>query len=163
MSEQAQDNMARRAALGYLELGMIDDARAELASLSPQAAGEAETLMLLLQLAHTTEQWEEARRLARELRDRQPDAPEWAVMLAFATRRCESLPAARRILVEAAGQFPKEAVIHFNLACYACQLGEMPTARDHLVRALDLDRSYLDLALEDEDLAPMHDQLQAMR
>lgn len=157
------DQQRQRAALGYLELGMVEDAQAELDGLSATSAALAETMMLRLQIAHNRNAWPEAQNLARKLRQRQPNEPEWAVMLAFATRRCEDIPAARNVLIEAVAQFPKEAVIHFNLACYACQLGELQTARDHLNRSLDLDRAFLDLALDDDDLAPIHGELRAMR
>lgn len=157
------DKLRQRAALGYIELGMLGEAKAELEGLSEGASTSVETNILRLRVAQCEKSWGEARYYAGLLRRHQPGEPEWAIMLAYAIRRCEDIPAARKVLLEALTDFPKEAVIHFNLACYACQLGDLPKARDYLNRALDLDRSYLDLALSDDDLAAMHEELRAMQ
>ncbi len=52
-----------------------------------------------------------------------PDHPQWSISLAYVTRRLESVGAAKSILLEAATLHPNEAIIHYNLACYDCQLG----------------------------------------
>ena len=78
---------------------------------------------------------------------------------AFATRRTDSLEAARLILVNAVERLPGVAVFHFNLACYAAQLGELDRAKASLSRAIELQPGYRQQALEDEDLRPIWETL----
>lgn len=52
-----------------------------------------------------------------------------------------------------------EPMIHFNLACYQCQLGDLDGARQRLHRAIELCSDLRLLALEDEDLKPLWDSL----
>jgi hypothetical protein len=62
-------------------------------------------------------------------------------------------------LLPAAVKLPNEAMIQYNLACYACQLGRTEDAREFLKRAMALDDSAKVklMALDDPDLAPIWD------
>jgi tetratricopeptide (TPR) repeat protein len=79
--------------------------------------------------------------------------------LACATRRADSIHAAKEILLNAEPKFPKEAIIKYNLACYCCQLGEIENAKNYLKKAFEIDSSWRLNALNDEDLKPMWDSL----
>ena len=151
----ATDKMKLRAALGYIELGMLKDAALEVGELSTETADSIDGLILRLELAQRSGTWTKAERIARKLTKLQPDEPDWSIALAYAARRAHSVETARTILSQAVSKFPREAVIHFNLACYACQLGEIPIARDCLRRAFALDRTYIVTALKDQDLRPI--------
>jgi hypothetical protein len=66
-----------------------------------------------------------------------------------------------RLLLPLAEQFPDEAIIAYNLACYACQLGDLTRAKLWLARAAR-QRGKLplkEMALEDPDLAPLREYL----
>ena len=82
-----------------------------------------------------------------------------AISLAYATRRADSIQAAKEILLNAEWKFPKEAVIKYNLACYFCQTGDIENAKDYLRRAFGIDLNCRMAALEDEDLKPLWDSL----
>jgi len=41
------------------------------------------------------------------------------------TRQAESIDAARHILALALNNHPRKAIVHYNLACYECQLGDI--------------------------------------
>ena len=43
----------------------------------------------------------------------------------------------------------------FNLACYAAQLGNLDEAKEHLARAIDLDRGIRMMVLDEPDLEPL--------
>ena len=58
-------------------------------------------------------------------------------------------------------KFPKEAVIYFNLACYDCQLGRLDSAKDYLKRAFEIEPNRRLQALEEMDLEPLWQSLQA--
>jgi hypothetical protein len=56
-----------------------------------------------------------------------------------------------------AAKFPDHPTIAYNLACYACQLGNIPRAREFLARAIDLGAPAATklMALNDPDLRPL--------
>jgi Tfp pilus assembly protein PilF len=95
--------------------------------------------------------------LAAGLAREKPDDAGWWIMWAYATRRAASLNAAEKILLDAEGHHPKEATIQFNLGCYACQRGDLATARERVDRAIALDEHFRDAAATDPDLAPLRE------
>jgi tetratricopeptide (TPR) repeat protein len=142
-------------ARGYLALGMFRQAKAELDAIAPPDADRFEVHALRVALLHEREDWKALRRLAGDLVKRQPGEAGWWVAFAFATRRAASLDKARAILLEAEEHHPSEATIQFNLACYACQLGDLAEARRRVLRAIVLDADTRELARTDPDLAPL--------
>ena len=80
---------------------------------------------------------------------------DWPVALAYAVRRSRGLVFAQEVLVQAGEKFPDCATIHFNLACYAAQLGNLNEARLRLRRAIQLDQEFAALAKTDPDLNPI--------
>jgi len=93
--------------------------------------------------------------VAKHMAHRHPDEPQWTVYWADATRRVDSIEAARRILVEAVTRLPDIPTFHYNLSCYDCQLGELDAAKVRLERAFELDVGLRSVALDDEDLRPL--------
>ena len=142
-------------AQGYLALGMVAEAAAELGQLPAGDAQRPEALAVRLAILHEQEKWNEVRDLARELVSHTPGEPALWVSWAYATRRAESLYAAEQILLNAERHHPTEATIQFNLGCYACQRGDLPTARTRVDRAIALDAKFAQLAATDPDLAPL--------
>jgi hypothetical protein len=67
-------------------------------------------------------------------------------------------------LLAALKRFPAVPTVPYNLACYACQLGDLKTAWRWLERAAALlGREELKrMARVDPDLAPMREQIEAM-
>jgi tetratricopeptide (TPR) repeat protein len=66
---------------------------------------------------------------------------------------------AKVVLDEAAKLFPTEWSIHYNLACYCAQLGQLDAAQEHLGKSYEIgDAKQINLmALDDEDLKPLWD------
>ncbi len=50
---------------------------------------------------------------------------------------------------------PRAVGLHYNLACWECQLGELEVAKARLRHAFNLDAQLRLSALEDEDLKPI--------
>jgi len=144
-------------ARGYLDLGMLSEAEAELASIAAPQSGCAEVQVARVALLHEKRDWQELRRIASELVQRQPEHAGWWVSFAFATRRTSTLADAREILLAAEREHPQEAIIHFNLGCYACQMGEMEEARQRVWRSIQLRGELRELARHDPDLQPLRD------
>ncbi len=99
--------------------------------------------------------------VAKKLAEWNPGEPGNFVWLAYATRRSESINAARAILKRAEGLHADDTAIQFNLACYEAQMGNLAQAKVNLERATRLDPKYRLLAREDPDLEPLWGSLEA--
>lgn len=142
-------------ARGYLELGMPVEAEAELAHIPVEAQDTTEFLSVSAFVLHEKRDWPTLMKTAGELCARQPENSGWWIMLAYATRRAESLRAAELILMEAERRHPREATIQFNLGCYACQRGDLERARLRVQSAIALDEHFREAAKTDPDLEPL--------
>lgn len=142
---------------GYLELGMVEEAAAELDRVPELSASELDVRVLRALVLQEKKQWTRLVPVAAGLVREKPDDPGWWIMWAYATRRSASLAAAEKILLEAETSHPKEATIQFNLGCYACQRGDLTTSRDRVDRAIALDEHFRDAAATDPDLAPLRE------
>jgi tetratricopeptide (TPR) repeat protein len=141
-------------ARGYLELGLVAEAAAELDAI-PREDCSLEVVAVRLAVLQEQKNWPALCAMAGELARRSPrEAAAW-VTWAYATRRADALEAAEKILLEAEIHHPREATIQFNLGCYACQRGDLKLARRRVARAIALDEKFSALAQSDPDLAPM--------
>jgi thioredoxin-like negative regulator of GroEL len=123
------DRQHWQAATGYVELGMFLEADAELDKIDPFNRAAPEVLALRIAIYRGLEKWELMQEIARRLAEFQPDDIQWTMSLAYATRRANSIEAAKEVLLSAEPRFPKEAAIRYNLACYFCQTGDIPSAK----------------------------------
>ncbi len=142
-------------ARGYLELGMLDEAEAELDRIPPPLGEEVEVLAVRLAIFQERQNWPALRDLARLLVARSPGEAAGWVTWAYAVRRADSLAEAEKILLAAETQHPEEPTIQFNLGCYACQRGDLAAARLRVDRAIALEPRFADAAKTDPDLAPL--------
>ena len=144
-------------AQGYLELGMLREAAAELDSITAPASDSSEVLALRLALLQEQKNWNALRLAAESFVRREPQEAGGWIAWAYATRRDQSLTAAEKILLEAEPTHPAEATIQFNLGCYACQRGDLKEARRRVDRAIALEKSFRALAAVDPDLGPLRE------
>jgi hypothetical protein len=146
MPLEPPDQQHWQAAVGYVELGMFQDANDQLEKIDPFNRAAPEVLAVRIAIYHGLKKWDLMREIAKRLADFQPHDVQWLISYAYATRSVESLNAAKEILLEAESKFPKEGIIKYNLACYSSQLQE-------------IDLNWRKAALEDEDLKPLWDSL----
>lgn len=144
-------------AQGYLELGMIAEAEAELARIPAAELDSLEVVAVRMALLQEQGRWPALRDLAGDFVRRSPGEPAGWVTWAYATRRADSLEAAERILLEAEKLHPAEPTIQFNLGCYACQRGNLEAARQHVDSAIAIDAKFAVNAAKDPDLAPLRE------
>jgi tetratricopeptide (TPR) repeat protein len=144
-----------RSAHGYIELGMFEEANAELEEIDSFCRHLPEVLLARLAIYHGLKKWELLAVVAKKLVEWNPKEPGFFVELAYATRRAESIHAAHAILTRAAGLHPADATIEFNLACYEAQMGSLDRAKAHLKRATEIDARFRLMALDDPDLEPI--------
>ena len=147
------------AAVGYCELGLFGDANAELEKIDPFNRIAPECLVLRVEIYRGLEKWELMQAASQCLCELAPSEAQWIISYAYATRRAESVNAARNILINALPRFPAEAAIYYNLACYECQSNRIDSAKQYLKQAFRIDPNWRLQALEDEDLKPLWDYL----
>ena len=138
---------------------MFLEANAELDQIDPFNRAAPEVLAVRIAIYRGLEKWDLMQEIAKRLAEFQPNDIQWTISLAYATRRADSIQAAKEILLNAESKFPKEAIIKYNLACYCCRLGEIENARNYLKKVFEIDSTWRAQALDDEDLRPLWDSL----
>ena len=142
-------------ALGYLQLGMIEEANEEVEALPPELKTDIDVLGLRAMIYQESGAWQLLREVSGYLVKISPENSQNWIWLAYATRRCSSISEAEQILITAVRQHPTEPMIHFNLACYAARSGDLGIARERLSQAITLDSGVRLLSLNDPDLEPL--------
>jgi Flp pilus assembly protein TadD len=140
------------AATGYCELGMFDEAERALDEIDAEDNGRREVLATRVDVGMAAQKWSMVAEVARHLVDIEPENAAWWINLAYATRRAESIDKAEALLLQARKLHPDNAIIAFNLSCYACVSGHIEQAKAHLKHAIALDSNIRELARRDEDL-----------
>src|SRR4029453_15497381 len=130
MSLEAPDHQYWQAAVGYVELGMFQEENDQLENIDPFNRAAPEVLAIRLAIYYGLKKWELMQEIAKRLAEFQPDDIQWTISVAYATRRADSMQAAKKILLNAEPKFPKEAIIKYNLACYSCQTGDIKTTKN---------------------------------
>ena len=155
MPLEGPDQLHLRAAAGYIELSMFEEANAELEEIDPFSRQLPGVLLARLAIYHGLGKWELLAVVAKKLVEWNPKEPGFFVELAYATRRAESIHAAHAILTRAASLHPTNATVQLNLACHEAQMGSLELAKTHLKRATEFDAKFRLMALEDSDLQPL--------
>ncbi|HVM48087.1 MAG TPA: hypothetical protein VMU04_08670 [Candidatus Acidoferrum sp.] len=154
------------AAVGWLELGLPVEAKAELAQVSSAMQQHPDVLEVQWLVAAEEKRWEEGLRVAQALVQQAPKRASGWLHQAYALRRVPggSVAKAWEALLPASERFSKEALIPYNLSCYACQMQELDTARVWLKRAAAIagKEKIRNMALQDEDLEPLWDEIRAL-
>jgi len=154
------------AAIGWLELGNLTEAQAELAQVSPAQQEHPDVLEVRWLFSAQQKHWEEGLQIAQALLRRAPKRSSGWLHQAYALRRVPGggVQKAWEALLPASDKFPKEPTIPFNLSCYACQLQQLDTARDWLKRAVAIGGKEMikQMALQDSDLEPLWDEIRQL-
>jgi hypothetical protein len=117
------------ACSGYLELGMLDDAANALEEIQPDDTSRKEVLYAQVGLYVASKKWKMAAVVAGHLVKAEPANPDAWINLAYLVRRAENVEEAETVLFKARNWHPKNALIAFNLACYASVAGRMEEAK----------------------------------
>lgn len=139
-----------RRALGFLELGMPEDALAELDELT---VGSSLALHLRVDALFRLQDWRAAIEIALPMTVQEPTDPAWWIQAAYAQRRARSIESAETLLRDGLRHHPQHALVLYNLACYACVQDRPDEARELIMRALRIDPAQvLAMAKKDPDL-----------
>ena len=145
---------------GYLALGMLDEESDELEMIEGDDRMSAEVMGLRVDLYHQAKQWDLLLAVANALARLAPKDEQGWISWAFAFRELERVPEAQEVLLKAESIHGKSsATLHYNLACYACLLGNMEEAKSRLSTACKMDAQSKVDALDDPDLKAMWDDI----
>jgi predicted Zn-dependent protease len=152
-----------RASQGWFELGNHTEALFELGNVSEDAKDHPAVLEVKFQIFAKNGEWDVCRDIAQVITKQDPGSAGGWLHLAYATRRATggNEQAAFDVLYPVAEKFPEEPTIPYNLACYTCQLGQLPEARNWLKRAFAIgNAAELKLmGLGDADLKPLWNEI----
>jgi tetratricopeptide (TPR) repeat protein len=151
------DQLCLDAAEGWLGLGNHVEAFTELEQVSGEMQQHPDVLRMRYNLYAAAKNWAAAVETAQSLCQLADEEPFGPIHLAYALHELKRTKEAWDVLLPVATRFPDEYIVRYNLACYACQMGNLPTARQWLERAVEI--AGLDLirkmALQDADLEPL--------
>jgi predicted Zn-dependent protease len=148
---------------GYLALGLVEEAAVELELIVNEDRHSDEVLEISIDVYSLQKRWTAAVAAAQEFTRRHPEEAKGWISWAFALRREKSIPDAEAILLEGEKRIGSTcALIHYNLACYRCQLGDHAGALERLATACRMEPQWKAAALNDPDLEPIRDDIAAM-
>lgn len=143
------------AAQGYLELGLHEDALAELQQLPP-AAQQGEDALEVYVLYHMhLKQWEQALNHAEELTLVAPEQPCGFIHAAYCLHELGRTEDAALCLESGPRVLKRQAVYYYNLSCYYTRLGNLPKAVRLLQKSFEMDETLRKSARRDPDLLPL--------
>ena len=142
-------------AQGYSELGMHEDAIAELDSISPEHSEKSEVQEIRLLVLMHARRWKEALAASRKLCKANPESASGFIHAAFCLHELGRTQDAKSLLVNGPPSLLKEPTYHYNLACYEARLGNYPEAHAHLETSFAMDRKFREFAKNDSDLEPI--------
>ena len=151
-------------ASGHIELGMFKEAVAELKAIKASDQLLPAVVTVRIDLHMHAKQWSQVIKVSQELIRLTPADDKGWISHAFALRELERIEEAQVVLLEAEPHVGKKCgVLHYNLACYACLLGNKPEAKRRLKIAFNMDKAWKEEALDDPDLKAMKSTIAAMK
>jgi len=143
-----------RAAEGWLELGNPSEANEELENIDAALRSHPDVLEVRWQVYAKSHKWEACIDIANALITLAPSIPLGWIHRSFALHELKRTQEAYELLRPAMESFPDDCVVRYNLACYACRLGNVAEARKLLDEAIERgDAKAVKLsALDDPDL-----------
>jgi tetratricopeptide (TPR) repeat protein len=152
-----------KAAQGWLELGNVVDASAELDNIEPQHWVHPDVMKLRLRIDMKAGRWESAAQLAESLSRLLPGDAEVFVWWSECARRMPegSILRALELLLDVSKNFPDDALVPFTLARYNTLLENLVEAVNWLNIAFDVAQKNGSLkewkrrARDESDLEPL--------
>ncbi len=149
------------AAQGWLELGSIPEAEGELARLPAALLQHHSALMVQWEIMARRKDWEASLAIAKRIVEQAPDDPDGWIKQSFSLHELKRTEEARDSLLMIEARFPRISIIPYNLACYACQLGDTTDAMRRLKTAIKIGgkERIKGMALQDLDLKPLQQEI----
>lgn len=162
----APDSHFLVAASGWLELGCAIEALEELEGISKENRDHPDTQEMRWLIHAKLEDWPAALSVATDLTQSAPNRASGWLHRAYALRRVPEggLNHAWDALLPAFEKFPKESFISYNLACYACRMGNLTESCKWFQIALRTgkQKALKRMALDDDDLRELWNDIRKM-
>jgi hypothetical protein len=154
---EPSDRFLIEAASGWLMLGNSAEALRELAAIPAARRLHPDVLLAEWDIHACNRDWPAAIAIGERLRQLAPERPDGFVKKAFALHELKRTNEAWDCLYPVRASFPDQWIIPYNLACYACQLGDNNVALRFLKEAARLvdSKDFREMALNDSDLRPL--------
>ncbi len=147
------------AAQGYVELGLFDEARAELGSLPESMFRRSDVLEVAVLCFMGERRWEEALENATSLCQIEPEEPGGFIHAAYCLHEMGRTQEAADLLIGGPSTLHAKAVFFYNLGCYRARLGDAEGAVEMLKQAFAKDESLRREARRDPDLNSLRKKL----
>jgi hypothetical protein len=140
---------------GFLDLGMVDEAWAELDEIEPMERAHPSVISMRLRILERMERFETGGEIARGAVRVHPDELGLWLLGSRQVRATEGIGSAMEFLLGSGERFTSKAAYWFELACLHCQDGDLDRTAECTRRAVDLDRSFQMRVLDHPDLEPL--------
>jgi tetratricopeptide (TPR) repeat protein len=159
-----RDKILLEAAAGWLMLGNPGEAMREFEQVSAIGRYTQPALVTLWEIQAATKDWPAAAETGERLIAQFDQQPDGYIKRAFALHELKRSQDAWDTLYPMRERFPKNWLIHYNLACYAAQLGRATEAVQCFRRALKVgdERELQEMAMTDSDLAPIRPMIEKL-
>ena len=153
----APDTHYLSGAEGWMELGDLQLALAELEFISEPYRKHYDVLQVRWHIYNRMEDWETCLKVSLEMIESNPELPQGWINHGNGLFYLRRFQEAYDALSPVAKRFPHDEAIPYNLACYKCQNGELGEARSWLERALKVGdaKRVKQMAASDPDLTPL--------
>lgn len=153
-----------KAAIGWAELGSFDEASAELSHLPDKYRENPEVLDVEWKIKAGLKQWSEALAIAERILSKLPEQVAGWIHRSYSLHELDRTDDAMECLLPAYHKFPEDFIVPYNLACYACRMGDLIGAKTWVERAIKRgDRNTVKkMALGDDDLAPLKAEIERL-
>lgn len=148
----SMSDQALLAAQGYLELGMVEEALAELSTVDTSLLQDPDVIELRLHILMQGCHWNEAIIAAESLLQLRHDALTAYIHGAFALHELGRTSEARDLLLKGPLVLRQDPTFHYNIGCYEAVLGNRDAAIESLRQSFAMDETFRDFAKADPDL-----------
>jgi tetratricopeptide (TPR) repeat protein len=148
-----------RAAQGFIDLDLHEDAVRELEGLSAEGRGRFDAIETRLLCELHVQNWGEGLRLGQLLCELEPKSHVGYVHSAYCLHEMGCTKEAVLQLERGPASLKTKALYYYNLGCYHTQLGDLDKALGLLQRSFELDDGLRRAARRDPDLQPLLGQL----
>ncbi len=153
------DQFYLSAASGWIGLGDLASARAELKQLSAAAQNHPQAWMVQSEYYFASNEWDRLALLSDQLVRKFPEHEQLWVNRSYALHELKRTREAFDALLLAVEKFPEAWLLRYNLACYCAQMSLKEEAVKWLLRAVTLGskKEVKAMALDDPDLEPIRE------
>jgi predicted Zn-dependent protease len=147
------------AAQGYLELGMTDEALAELGRVPEPDRDHEDVAQLHVYILMRARRWTDALEACELLRAQRPEHSLGYIHGAFCLHELGRTQEAMKLLLQGPASLLREPVYFYNLGCYHAVLGNPEEAHNYLQMSFNMDEKFREIARYDPDLAGVIERL----